>query len=255
MRVIIQKDEAAAVGAVCSLFVEQLAHRPRSVLGLATGGTMEGVYAGLVALHRQGRVSFAEATSFNLDEYLGLAPTHPQSYRYYMEHQLFAHVDFQPGATHLPEGTAPDAQAAAYEYEALIAREGPIDFQLLGLGGNGHIGFNEPASSLGSRTRVKTLTRGTIEANGRFFGPGETQPRQALTMGIATILDARRIVVLALGQEKAEAVAQTVEGPVSARWPATALQFHADVTLVIDAAAARNLAMRDYYEWVREHGG
>lgn len=255
MRVIILDDEALATDRVAALIADTLARRPAAVLGLATGGTMEGVYARLVAAHRRGDLSFAKARTFNLDEYLGLAPTHHQSYRHFMAHHLFDHVDIAPENTHLPDGMAADAGEAARLYEAEIAARGPIDLQLLGLGANGHIGFNEPSSSLGSRTRVKTLTRDTIEANGRFFEAGEPQPRQALTMGIATILDARSIVVLALGAGKAEAVAQTVEGPVGARWPSSALQFHPDVTLVVDRAAAGSLAMRDYYEWVSAHGG
>lgn len=255
VRVIIHRDAEAATRAVSAFFAEQLAAKPASVLGLATGGTMEGVYAELITLHRAGKMSFARARSFNLDEYLGLPADHPQTYRHYMDERLFRHVDFPPNATHLPDGTSADPEKAAEDYEALIARYGPIDLQLLGLGANGHIGFNEPSSSLGSRTRIKTLTHATIEANGRFFEDGEWQPHQALTVGIATILDARSVLVLALGAGKAEAVAQVVEGPISARWPGTALQMHRHATLVLDEAAASDLTMRDYYQWVQANDG
>lgn len=255
MRILILPDRARAVAAVVDRVAAQLRARPDSVLGLATGGTMEDVYDGLIAARGRGALSFARATSFNLDEYIGLSADHPQSYAHYMRARLFDRVDFAPGATHLPDGSAADPFAAAEAYEAAIAARGPIDLQLLGLGQNGHIGFNEPSSSLASRTRVKTLTPSTVRANSRFFGPGEHQPMQAITMGIATILDARRVLLLATGEAKAEAVAQLVEGALSAMWPCTALQMHREVTVVLDEAAARGLRMADYYRWVAEQEG
>ncbi|WP_116135020.1 glucosamine-6-phosphate deaminase [Tropicimonas sp. IMCC34043] len=255
MRILIFPDRARAVQAAVIRVVRQVQDKPEATLGLATGGTMEDVYRGLIDLHRQGAVSFARASSFNLDEYIGIPASHPQSYGFYMRERLFSQVDFAAGATRLPDGASADPAAAAEAYEAEIARLGPIDLQLLGLGQNGHIGFNEPSSSLSSRTRVKTLTASTVEANSRFFAPGEAQPMRAITMGIATILDARRLLLLATGEAKAEATAQLIEGAVSAMWPCTALQMHRDVTVILDEAAAGLLKMRDYYGWVAEQEG
>ncbi|MBT9385198.1 glucosamine-6-phosphate deaminase [Pseudooceanicola sp. CBS1P-1] len=250
MRILIEPSAEQAVSRTVGLIAEQMHRNPASVLGLATGGTMEAVYAGLIEAHRAGGLSFAGARSFNLDEYVGLSGAHPQSYRHYMQDRLFRHVDFPRGATHLPRGDAEDPVAAAQQYEARIAAEGPIDLQLLGLGTNGHIGFNEPTSSLASRSRVTCLAPSTLEANSRFFGPGEPQPGTAITMGIGTILEARRIVLLATGAAKAEAAAAMIEGPLSAFCPASALQMHTDATVVLDEAAAARLTQRAFYLWV-----
>ncbi len=208
---------------------------------------MEALYEALIGAYRRGEVSFCGARSFNLDEYIGLSPEHPQSYAHYMQRRFFQHVDFPADATYLPDGASSEPEAAAGAYEADILRLGPIDLQLLGLGRNGHIGFNEPSSSLASRTRATRLTPSTLTANSRFFARGESQPSHAITMGIATILSAREILLLATGAEKAEAVAQLVEGPVSAFWPCTALQMHRDVTVILDEPAARDLRMVDHY--------
>ena len=228
--------------------------RSETVLGLATGGTMPPVYQRLAEAHRRGAVSLAGATCFNLDEYVGLAPDHPCSYRYFVTENLFGPTDFDPARTHLPDGMAADPVAESARNEALIQSEGPIDLQLLGLGGNGHIGFNEPTSSLGSRTRIKTLTAATRTANRRFFGPGETPPKYAITVGIKTILESRSILLLATIAAKAEAVAAMVEGPLGAHCPATALQLHPAVTVVLDQAAASKLALKDYYFEVHRDG-
>ncbi|QEW18509.1 Glucosamine-6-phosphate deaminase 1 [Marinibacterium anthonyi] len=252
MRIVI-KDGAQEAAAYCAaLLTEAIRLHPAITLGLATGGTMEPVYATLRSEHAAGRLSFAACRTFNLDEYVGLPSSHPQSYRHYMQTHLFDHIDIPPGATYLPDGNAADPRAAARDYDRLIALKGPIGLQLLGLGTNGHIGFNEPSSSLTSRSRVKTLTRDTVQANSRFFGETEAQPLLAITMGIGTIMDAQRIVLLATGATKAQAVAAMVEGPVSARCPASMLQMHADATVIVDAAAATNLEDRDYYVWVEE---
>lgn len=250
MRIIIKARADEAVDVCATFLAEAIRSTPDLVLGLATGGTMEPVYARLRAEHAAGRLSMARCRSFNLDEYVGLAGDHPQSYRHYMRRHLFDHVDIPPDATHLPDGAAPDPVAAARDYDALIAREGPVGLQLLGLGENGHIGFNEPSSSLASRSRVKTLTRGTVEANSRFFGPGETPPHLSITMGIGTIMEARRIVLLATGAAKAGAVTSMIEGPLSAHCPASILQMHPDATVILDEAAATGLCERDYYDWV-----
>ena len=254
MRVLIHPTAESAVDCVAGLMIEQVRHAPTSVLGLATGGTMEAVYARLIAAHRAGAISFAQASSFNLDEYVGLPPDHPCSYWHYMRAHLFGQVDFPTGATALPRGDAPDPTVEAARYEAAIVAAGDIDFQLLGLGANGHIGFNEPTSSLSSLTRIKTLTRSTREANGRFFDRSEDVPRLAITMGIGTILRSKEVVLLAYGEGKAAAAAAMIEGPLSAACPASALQLHRKVTVVLDEAAASSLTLRDYYEAVHPAG-
>ena len=255
MKVLIHADAARAVDCTAGLIAARLQRQPDAVLGLATGGTMEAVYARLIRAHREDGLSFARTTSFNLDEYVGLAPDHPCSYWHYMRDQLFAHVDMDPSRAHLPRGDAPDPEAEADRYEAAILAAGDIDLQLLGLGLNGHIGFNEPTSSLNSATRIKTLTRSTREANARFFDRPEDVPRYAITMGIGTILRASEVLLLAYGAAKAAVVAQMIEGPVTASCPASALQMHRKVTVVIDRAAAAELKLRDYYELVHPDGG
>ena len=253
MKVLILDTPAGAVARTAGLIVQQLLARPDSVLGLATGGTMIPVYAELRAAYRAGRISFARATTFNLDEYLGLPPSDPRSYRATMRDHLFDHVDIDPAFTHLPHGDAPDVEAEAARYEAAIAAAGGIDLQLLGIGRNGHIGFNEPTSSLASRTRVKTLTAETQAANARYFPAGDT-PRFALTMGVGTIMDARQCLLLATGEAKAEAVAAMIEGPVSAACPASILQMHRHATVVLDRAAASQLRLKGYYFHVHPNG-
>ncbi|MFD1797296.1 glucosamine-6-phosphate deaminase [Paracoccus aurantiacus] len=254
MKVLIHEDRAEAVNHAADLIAARLRSRPETVLGLATGGTMEAVYTRLIDAHRAGRVSFADARSFNLDEYVGLAPDHACSYWRYMREQLFDHVDFPVGATMLPRGDAPDPEAEAAAYEQAILDAGDIGFQLLGLGKNGHIGFNEPTSSLCSLTRIKTLTRSTRDANARFFDDPEQVPRLAITMGIGTILRAGEVVLLAYGDDKADAAAAMIEGPVSAVCPASALQMHRKATVILDGAAASRLKLRDYYAEVHPGG-
>ncbi|MEI4472247.1 glucosamine-6-phosphate deaminase [Frigidibacter sp. MR17.24] len=247
MKILIRPDAPAAAARAAEIIAARLRAQPGAVLGLATGGTMEAVYGRLIALHRAGQVSFAGATSFNLDEYVGLAGDHPCSYRHYMAEKLFDHIDMRAGAAHLPRGEAPDADAEAARYEAAIVAAGDIDLQLLGLGQNGHIGFNEPTSSLASVTRPKTLERSTRAANSQYFPDGIEPPRIAITMGIGTIMRAREVLLVATGAAKARAVAQVVEGPVSARWPGSVLQMHPRATLVLDPAAAAELELAEYY--------
>jgi glucosamine-6-phosphate deaminase len=253
MEVIVQPDAVAVAQLAARIFERQLQRKPASVLGLATGSTPLGLYRELIGLHGAGRIDFSRARSFNLDEYLGLAPDHPQSYAHFMRENLFQHVNFAAGATHLPSGLAQDFEAEAARYENAIRRAGGIDLQLLGVGANGHIGFNEPSSSLTSRTRIKTLAPQTIEDNARFFGDRAHVPRHVITMGIGTIMEARHCLVLAIGAAKAEAVAQMVEGPISANWPASALQMHPSCTLITDEAAAKSLHRVDYYRWVYDN--
>lgn len=250
MKVLIHQTRDTATACVADLLVARLARQPDAVLGLATGGTMEAVYAALIDRHRAGTVSLAQATSFNLDEYVGLSPDHPCSYWAYMRDKLFDHVDMDPARAHLPRGDAADPEAEAQRYEAAIKAAGDIGLQLLGLGANGHIGFNEPTSSLASLTRIKTLTASTRDANARYFDDADDVPRLAITMGIGTILRADQIVLLAFGAAKADVVARMIEGPVTAACPASVLQMHPRVTVVLDADAAGALALRDYYELV-----
>ncbi|MBB95442.1 MAG: glucosamine-6-phosphate deaminase [Rhodobacteraceae bacterium] len=246
MKVLILDTPDAVSARAAGLIASHVRDKPDTVLGLATGGTMETVYDRVIALHRAGEVSFAGVTSFNLDEYVGLPGDHPRSYRHYMDRKLFDHIDIDPARAHLPRGDAPDPEAVARAYENAITAAGGIDLQLLGLGANGHIGFNEPTSSLTSITRLKTLARSTRDANSRFFPDGETPPRLAITMGVGTIMQAREVLLVATGEAKAQAVAQVVEGAVSARWPGSILQMHRHATLVLDRAAAGRLELYDY---------
>lgn len=249
MEVVILRDAAEVAAHGAALVETMLRVKPRAVFGFATGSTPIALYRRLAERHREGALSFAEATSFNLDEYLGIPAGSPQSYRAYMQREFFGQVDIDPARTHLPEcAPGEDPQQVGPRYEAMIREAGGIDLQILGIGHNGHIGFNEPSSSLASRTRVKTLTRRTLEANSRLFAPGEFQPRLAITMGIATIMEARRILLLATGAGKAAAVAGLVEGPVTAMCPASALQMHERVTVLLDEPAAAQLKYREYYD-------
>ena len=253
MKVLILEDAGAAYDRAAGLIADEIAANHRAVLGLATGGTMLPIYERLVIRHRAG-LSLSGITSFNLDEYVGLAPEHPQSYRSFMRRALFDLTDIDPALTHLPRGDAANPMVEAERYEDRIRRAGGIDLQLLGIGRNGHIGFNEPTSSLGSRTRVKTLTRQTREANSRFFGPDETVPAFAITMGVGTILDARQCLLVATGDDKARAVAAMIEGPVSAVCPASALQMHPKAVAVLDRPAASALQLGGYYRHVHPDG-
>lgn len=227
---------------------QQIASKPTSVLGLATGSTPVALYQELVNRYRAGDITFSQVITFNLDEYLGLDADHPQSYRYFMNKHLFNQVDIKPANTYVPSGTPIDPIAECDAYEARLGVAGGVDMQLLGLGQNGHIGFNEPTSSLGSRTRIKTLTPETIEANRRFFSEGEFQPTLAITMGIGTIMESMRIVLLATGAEKADAVVDMIEGPIASRCPASILQMHPRVTVILDRNAARGLENCSFYE-------
>jgi glucosamine-6-phosphate isomerase len=223
--------------------------KPDASLGLPTGNTPRGVYAELGRLHRTEGLSFARASAFGLDEYVGIGPHHPGAFRRYMQETLYCQIDLPPAGAHSPDGRAADLPAACARYEAEIAAAGGLDLVVLGLGADGHIAFNEPTSSFGSRTRIKTLADQTRAANQAAFG-ADPVPRHAVTMGIATILEARRCLLLAFGPTKAAAVAQMIEGPLTARVPASALQLHPHATVVVDDAAASGLALRAYYDAV-----
>jgi glucosamine-6-phosphate deaminase len=247
VRVIIEAD-AQAAGRRAARFVADLVRRkPNCVLGLATGSTPLGTYRELIRLHQEERLDFSQVTTFNLDEYVGLGPGHPQSYRSFMQQNLFDHLNVDPGRTHVPDGRALDFELHCRQYEQKIKDSGGIDLQVLGLGSDGHIAFNEPGSSLGSRTRLKTLASETVRDNARFFGGEDKVPRLAVTMGVGTILESRRCLLLAFGAHKAIAVRDTVEGPITAQVTASALQLHREVLCVFDEAAARLLVRRDYY--------
>jgi len=250
MEVIIRPSTDEAAELVAKIVADELRKNPHIVLGLATGRTMERVYEELVRMHREGGLDFFLCRAFNLDEYVGLAPDDPNSYRYYMNKHLFSKVNIDLRNTHLPNGMASDLNNECEEYEKLIQRAGGIDLQLLGIGRSGHIGFNEPLSALKSRTRVELLSPQTIQQNACFFEDISKMPRCAITMGVATILDCRRCILLATGEEKAEIIAKAVEGPITSMISATALQIHPRCTVIVDELATSKLQGCDYYRWV-----
>ncbi|MCX7824351.1 MAG: glucosamine-6-phosphate deaminase [Verrucomicrobiae bacterium] len=251
MEVIIQPTADAAALLVARLIAKHLRAKPSLVLGLATGRTMERVYEYLTEMHRREKLDFSLCRTFNLDEYVGLPPNDPHSYRYYMDRHLFSRVNIDRRNTHLPNGAARDLAAECRHYEELIRDCGGIDLQLLGIGADGHIGFNEPLSALRSRTREKALTPATIRQNAPLFGGKiSAVPRRALTMGVGTILEARRILMLVTGAEKATILAKAVEGPMTAMVTATALQLHPDCKVIVDEAAAKRLRGKAYYRWI-----
>ena len=253
MNVIIRADEEAVTAAAYEFVKDRMNRKRYRVLGLPTGGTPLRLYSALVAGHRRGEIDFADVHTFNLDEYLGLAPDHPRSYRYFMQVNLFDHINIQPANIHFLSGLPADVEEECEAYEEAIRDVGGIKLQLLGIGRGGHIGFNEPTSSLASRTRDKTLTLKTITDNRRFFDHDEDVPRWALTMGVGTILDAREILLIATGRAKADAIAAMVEGPVTAMCTASALQMHPRVTVIIDEAAAAKLDEDEYYRWMADN--
>ena len=247
MRVIVESDKDGVSRRAAQFVGNLVRRRPTCVLGLATGGTPLGMYAELIRLHREDGLDFSRVVTFNLDEYVGLSATHPQSYCHFMQHNFFDHINIDPRDTHVPDGRALDFEAYCEQYERLIAEEGGIDLQVLGIGSDGHIAFNEPGSSLGSRTRLKTLTAETIHDNARFFGSEREVPQLAITMGVGTILESRQCLLLAAGKSKAKAIRETIEGPITAQVTASALQLHRDVIAILDEDAARLLERRDYY--------
>ena len=245
MEVIVKDTPEEMSRLSAELMAEVVRHKPRAVLGLATGSTPLGTYKELIRLHQNEGLDFSRATTFNLDEYVGLSHDHPQSYHYFMWENLFKHINVNPKNVHIPDGTAKDIPAFCRWYEEQMVKCGGVDAQLLGIGGNGHIAFNEPGSSLGSRTRVKTLDDRTRQDNARFFRNMNEVPKYAITMGIGTIMDARQLILLANGAGKADAIARTCEGPITAIVPATIVQLHPKATIVIDRQAASKLS-REY---------
>jgi glucosamine-6-phosphate deaminase len=224
------------------------------VIGLATGSSPLRIYDELTTRHKNEGLSFAHAQAFMLDEYVGIADDHPQRYRNVIDTEIATRVDFAEGAVHGPDGSADDLAAASADYERKIVGAGGIDVQILGIGTDGHVAFNEPGSSLASRTRVKSLTQQTRMDNARFFdGDVEQVPKLCLTQGMGTIMEAKHLVLVATGGNKAEAVHQMIEGPISAMWPATVLQMHQHVTVLLDEAAASRLQLGDYYRHAYEN--
>lgn len=249
MEIIILATEEDVYAEASSRVVDHIHKKPSAVLGLATGKTMLGIYKNLIADHKKGQVDFSAVKTVNLDEYLGLDSNDPLSFYSYMFQNFFQHVNVKKENILIPDSLPEDVETECAAYEEAIRERGGIDVQLLGIGRDGHIGFNEPSSSLQARTRVKTLTDETLRDN---FGSIEG-PRFAITMGIGTIMDAREIILVAVGEEKANAIALMVEGPVTASCPASVLQFHPKVKVILDSDAAQLLERKDYYMWVWEH--
>lgn len=252
MEIIITPDPAAASREAARFLAALIRRKPNAVLGLATGSTPVPLYRELIRMHLEEGLDFSGCTTFNLDEYVGLDADHPASYRRFMQENLFSSINIPAGRIHIPDGLAPDIPAHCAAYEKSIAEAGGIDAQVLGIGGDGHIGFNEPTSSLASRTRIKTLTRRTRSDNARFFGSEDAVPYHVITMGIGTIMEARAVLLLAFGENKAEAVAGAVEGPVTAGNPASILQMHPQAKIYLDENSASKLSRNDYYRWVFE---
>ena len=244
---IIIRDTPESVSTVAArIIAKQLRDKPDTIIGLATGSTPLPLYRALIAMD----LDWSKCTTFNLDEYIGLPREHPQTYHSFMWENLFRHTNIRPESVHIPDGNAADIPRHCAEYEEMIRAAGGIDIQVLGIGTDGHIGFNEPTSSLASRTRIKTLTRQTRADNARFFGSEDEVPKHVITMGIGTIMEARMNLLLAFGENKALAIAEAVEGPVTSFNPASVLQLHPVVKVCLDELAATGLKRADYYRWV-----
>lgn len=252
MEVIIQSDVQSASTGAARLISHLLREKPNAVIGFATGNTPILLYRELARKCREGHIDFSRVTTFNLDEYVGLPPEHPASYRSFMFKHLFDHINVPRERIHIPDGLAQDIPAFCESYERSIREAGGIDLQILGVGTEGHIGFNEPTSSLASRTRIKTLTPRTRRDNAYLFGGEHKVPKHVITMGIGTIMEARETVLLAFGKGKAQAIAKTVEGPVTAMMPASILQMHPVSKVFLDEGAASLLQNTNYYRWVYE---
>jgi glucosamine-6-phosphate deaminase len=250
MEVLIRDNADAGCILGAKIIARVVREKPDAVLGLATGRTPLRLYQELIRMHRDEGLDFSRVTTFNLDEYVGLPATHDQSYRFFMRENLFRHINIDQTRTHIPDGTASDVHAECRAYEKKIEAAGGIDLQLLGLGRNGHIGFNEPTGSLRSRTWVKILSEQTLKDNSAVFGSLAAMPKHALTMGIGTILDARRILLLAFGPAKVRAVEHMVEGPLAAICPGSALQLHPRATVILDENSAAGLHYADHYRWI-----
>lgn len=250
MEIIIQPTPAAASAVGARIIANLIREKPNAVLGLATGSTPVLLYKELIRLHREEALDFSQVTTFNLDEYIGLATDHPASYHRFMQDNFFKHINIDKSRIHIPDGLAKDVPAFCKHYEEQIAAAGGIDLQILGIGTDGHIGFNEQTSSLASRTRIKTLTPQTRADNAPFFAEHEKVPFHVITMGVGTIMESRQVLLLAFGDKKARAIAEAVEGPISSMNPASVLQMHPVAKFLLDEPAASQLFKLDYYRWV-----
>jgi glucosamine-6-phosphate deaminase len=249
VEVIIQST-AAEVGRVAAAKIASVvARKPAAVIGLATGSSPQRIYADLARRVREGEISFARARGFALDEYVGIPLEHPESYASVISRDVVVPLGFDPARVRVPDGRAADLEFASREYDAAIRAADGIDIQILGIGANGHIGFNEPTSSFASRTRIKTLAPRTRQDNARFFTSPDDVPTHCLTQGLGTILEARELVLVAQGEAKAAAIAATVEGPLSSFVPGSALQLHEHATVIVDEEAASRLTLTDYYRY------
>lgn len=251
MNIIIVKDYEEMSRKAAHLFVAQILNKPNSVLGLATGSTPMGLYKELIRFYNEGMISFQSATAFNLDEYVGLEKEHPQSYWRFMQENFFTKVDLPVERQFIPSGVAEDIAAESYNYDKNITSKGGIDLQVLGIGRNGHIGFNEPDLKFEARTHVVKLDEQTIEDNARFFDDISMVPTLAISMGVKTIMQSRSIILLASGKEKGEAIMKMLSGNITPELPASVLQLHPSVTAIIDLAAASMLdieALKDLYQ-------
>jgi glucosamine-6-phosphate deaminase len=237
MKIIEVKNYQEMSAIAAKYMIEKVMANPTFHLGLATGGTPVGIYANLIADHQKNGTSYEKITSFNLDEYVGLSGENPNSYRFYMDDHLFHYINIQKVNTYVPLGDADDIQKECAEYEELIAKSGGIDLQILGIGSNGHIGFNEPGTSFHSKTHIVELTRSTRTANARFFNSLEEVPTQAITMGISTIMKSKEILLLISGESKSEALHRLITGKVDESFPASVLKNHPCVTIIADEAA------------------
>jgi glucosamine-6-phosphate deaminase len=254
MEIIIQPTAETASIIAARTIAHLIRERPDAVLGLATGNTPLATYRELIRLHKEEGLDFSGVATFNLDEYVGLPPEHPHSYHTFMRENLFRHINILPERTHIPNGMAPDVPRECARYEEAIRGAGGIDLQLLGIGTDGHIGFNEQTSSLASRTRIKTLTEQTRRDNAYFFGGDVAKvPMHCVTMGVGTIMEAKSVLLLAFGANKANAIAEACEGPITAMNPASILQMHPVAKTIIDDAASAKLRKRDYYRYVFEN--
>ena len=252
MEIIIQPDSQKASQLAAKIVADLIKKKNNSILGLATGSTPLLLYKEMIRMHKEEGLDFSKITTFNLDEYVGLPPSHPSSYKSYMWENFFKHINIPEHKIHIPNGNTPDIPAFCREYEGAIMASGGIDLQILGIGTDGHIGFNEPSSSLTSRTRIKTLTEQTIQDNAPFF-ENEELPRHVITMGIGTIMECRQCMMLAFEEKKTDAVAKALEGPVTSTVPASILQMHPEAIIILDEASAAGLARKDYYKWVYDN--
>lgn len=241
MKLIITKNYEELSKKAANEMAEIIKNNPQAILGLATGGSPMGMYKELIRMNKEGKIDFSEITTVNLDEYVGLSGEHTQSYRYFMNENLFNHINIDKAKTYVPNGLAEDIEEECKKYDAKIAELGGTDVQLLGVGNNGHIAFNEPDESLVSGTHLTGLTEGTIKANARFFNSIGEVPTKALTMGLGGIMKSKKIIVIASGEGKAEAVKSMVSGKISTNMPASMLQMHRDVVVIVDEAAAKLL--------------